>query len=244
MLAWDWQHTRAVLDRWVPWTADAPDLVTTCFRIQQIPPLAAFPAPLRGRKLVVIEGAVLGDEVLAERLLAPLRALRPEMDTFAARPASSIVVAPDLRNPAAVVADSAMLAALPAAAVEAFVDSAGPYSRSSLRRSELRQLGGALSRLEPGAGALPLLNGQFLLVASTNADTPRDQARGLADARRIITAMSPFSSGSQYLNFATRTVDVSTGYHPDAWSRLRAVRAAVDPDQVLLANHPVPPAQR
>jgi hypothetical protein len=36
---------------------------------------------------------------------------------------------------------------------------------------------------------------------------------------------------------------VSTGYHPDAWSRLRAVRAAVDPDQVVLANHPVPPAQ-
>lgn len=47
--------------------------------------------PFRGRQPVIIDGAVLGDDAEAERILAPLRELGPEIDTFGRVPAASRV---------------------------------------------------------------------------------------------------------------------------------------------------------
>ena len=46
-----------------------------------------LPPFLRGRNIVVIDGAVVENEERAAEILAPLRALGPEMDTFADDPA-------------------------------------------------------------------------------------------------------------------------------------------------------------
>ena len=49
----------------------------------QIPPLPEIPEFIRGRQIVVIDGAVLGTEDEANEILAPFRELEPEIDTFA-----------------------------------------------------------------------------------------------------------------------------------------------------------------
>jgi FAD/FMN-containing dehydrogenase len=36
--------------------------------------------------------------------------------------------------------------------------------------------------------------------------------------------------------------DPARFFTPDAYRRLRAVKARVDPDEVMRANHPIPPA--
>jgi hypothetical protein len=107
---------------------------------------------------------------------------------------------------------------------------------------ELRQLGGALARPRPDAGALALMEGRFLLLAAAMPNRLLPEEQGLAACRRVVAALSPYANGRQCLNFATRAVDAGTGYPPEAWSRLRAVRAAVDPGGLFLANHPVPAA--
>ena len=82
-LVWDWHEAEPVLERWATWSEDAPDEVTTSFRILQLPPIEAVPAPLRGRQVVMIDGAVLGDDDdRAAALLSGLRELRPELDLF------------------------------------------------------------------------------------------------------------------------------------------------------------------
>ena len=43
----------------------------------------------------------------------------------------------------------------------------------------------------------------------------------------------------QYLNFTEKPTDAGTFYRPDAYRRLQAVKAAVDPDGVFRANHPI-----
>lgn len=240
LLAWDWRHTRSVLGRWARWSAEAPDAVTTSLRVQQIPPLPGL--PLSGRNLVIVCGAVLGEERVATRMLAPLRELGPELDTFATMPATAMLpLPPDERGPARVVADSSMLAALPQSAVDAFADAVGPGSGSALHLVELRQLGGALGRPVPGAHS-PLA-AEFLLFASTVAAMPDERIGAVVDINRLVDAMAPYAAGSHYLNFATGAVPVGSGHHPDDWSRLRAVRAAVDPGEVIVANHPIPPAR-
>ena len=83
-MVWDIAHAREVLTTWSRWAVDAPDHVTTSFRIMHLPPLEEIPAPLRGRSVVMIDGAVQGDPAVIE----PLRALAPEIDTFAMVPAA------------------------------------------------------------------------------------------------------------------------------------------------------------
>ena len=62
MLVWDRKDAEKVLRAWARWTVDAPDEVTSSFRILQLPPFEEIPAPVRGRQLAMINGAVLGDD--------------------------------------------------------------------------------------------------------------------------------------------------------------------------------------
>jgi hypothetical protein len=240
MLVWDASEAARVLRRWAAWAPEAPDEVTTSFRVLHLPPLPDIPGPLRGRSVVVVDGAVLGTDVHGRELLGGLRALHPEVDTFDRVPASSLVrLHMDPEGPTPSVSDSVVLAGLPEVAVDAFVSEAGARSGTSLMVAELRQLGGALGRPHAGGGALPALDGAFVAFGGTMAATPAAAAQGHTDARRFTAALAPWANGRSYLNFAETAVDPSTGYDADAWSRLTAVRSAVDPAGMFLANHRV-----
>ncbi len=242
MLVWDWQHAERVLTEWASWTLDAPDAVTTAFRILQLPPIPEIPEPFRGRNWVVIDGAVLADDAGAEAILARLRALRPELDTFARVPTAALArMHMDPEGPTPAVSDTAVLEALPVEGVEAFLAAVGPDSGSTLMIAELRQLGGALSRPADDGGALASLEGQFILFAATVAATPEIGRQGARDAHNFMTAMARWSAGREYLNFAERSLDTSAGYDKAAWLRLRSVRTDWDPAGLFLANHPIPP---
>jgi FAD/FMN-containing dehydrogenase len=238
MLIWDWREAGRVLARWSEWASGAPDEETTAWRILQLPDLPEIPAVVRGRQIVVIDGALLGSDDEAAAALAPLRELRPEIDTFARVPAASLArLHMDPEGPTPSVTDTTMLGSLPAGAADALVGSAGPGSGSSLLLAELRQLGGALERPSPTAGALPMLDGQFLLFGAAVAATPEMAARGAEDARRLVDAMTPWANGRSYLNFAERAVDSRIGYDDVSFARLQAVRRAVDPHGLFVANH-------
>ena len=132
-LAWDWDESERVLGVWAEWAEGAPEAVTSAARILQLPPLPDIPEPLRGRRLVVIDGAVLADTADATRILGPLRTLRPEIDTFATLPAAALArLHGDPEAPVPVVSDHEMLGRLDPAAIATLVRVAGP---SPARRS-------------------------------------------------------------------------------------------------------------
>jgi hypothetical protein len=132
-----------------------------------------------------------------------------------------------------------MLAGLPDEAVDAFLAEVGPGSTSSLLAAELRQLGGALGRRHPGAGALPRLDAAYAGFFVAIAATPEMAAQGQADAQRLVGALAPWSSGRTLLNFAEGRVDTRTAFGKGSWARLRTIRSMVDPDGVFVANHPI-----
>ena len=240
-LMWDLVDIEPVLREWVAWAPDAPDEITTSIRAMRMPPLPELPTFLRGRDVVVIDGAVLGSDERGVEIVAGLRALKPELDTFTRVPAKSLVrlhMDPEGGTPA--VSDSAMLSHFPDAAVDAFLAEAGPDAQSSLLLAELRQLGGALGRPHEGAGVLTHLDSEFVSFALAVAATPEMAAQGHADAMRFTDALRPFANGRQYLNFAENPVDTKTAYRPEAWTQLKGIRSAVDPHGLFAANHPIP----
>jgi hypothetical protein len=189
----------------------------------------------------MIDGAVLADDEVAAAILAPLRALRPEIDTFTRVPSDALVrLHMDPEGPTPGVSATSMLAELPPAAIDAFIEAAGPGSGSVLLAAELRQLGGALGRPAEGAGALPSLDGEFVLFGVAIAPEPGLARIGHQHAERLVSALEPWTARQKYLNFVEEPTDAASGYRPENWARLRSIRDAVDPDGVFHANHPVP----
>ncbi|MBD8870525.1 FAD-binding oxidoreductase [Nocardioides donggukensis] len=241
MLLWDRAHAPEVLRAWTTWTRHLPDSVTTSVRVMSFPPLPELPPFLSGRRLVVVDGAVLEDDGTAEDLLRPLRDLGPEMDTFARMPAAGLIdVHMDPPQPTPAVSGHAMIESVPEEAVAALLAEVGPDADTSLLFAELRHLGGALATAPPGAGALSHLPTEYALYCVAVAMTPELAKRGSADAARVVEALRPWSSARTYLNFAEESVDPRTGYPDETWSRLVRLKEEIDPDGVFLGNHPLP----
>jgi FAD/FMN-containing dehydrogenase len=242
MMVWDVTRAAEVLHRWSRWAGCTPDEATTALRIVSVPRLPEVPEALRGRTIVVIDGAVLGDHDDATAVLSPLSELQPEINTFApAAPVSLTRLHMDPERPTPFVSGSRLLGALPDDAIEAVLGVAGPGSGSSLLvAAELRQLGGALARPHPGGGALPSIDGEFLFFCGARALDTDAVSRGLAEVDRTIAAVTPWAAGGHLLNLTAEPVDPSSSYSPDSWARLCALRRAVDPDGLFVANHAVP----
>jgi FAD/FMN-containing dehydrogenase len=241
MLMWDIAAAEPVLRRWVEWTRCAPDEVTTAFRIERLPAVQEVPEFLRGRNIVVVDGAVLADDDFAVQLLAPLRALEPELDTFARIPAPALTrIHMDPDEPVPFATATTMLQELDEAALQTMLDDFGADSATTILQFELRQLGGALARPLTGAGALSHLDGAMIAAFIDMVPTPEGAAEAVAGVAAAALRLAPWSSGAAYLNFADGgTVDPKVGYGADAWLRLQRLQAKFDPNGMFLANHPI-----
>jgi FAD/FMN-containing dehydrogenase len=238
MLLFPWERAREVMHAWREWTATVPDSVTTSARIMQFPPMPELPDFLRGRGLVVIDGAIVEDDERAAELLAPLRALGPEMDTFASIPPVGLsYIHMDPEEPMPGMSDSALLDGLTAETIDALVDVTGPDSGSPLLMVELRHIGGALGR--HAGGALGRFDGEYLYFAG---GIPMDAAVVAALEAHfavVAAALAPQASGGQYLNFADRPTDPAAFYGEANYARLRRIKAEVDPLELFVGNHQI-----
>lgn len=239
MLLWDASLARDVLRVWRDWCATAPDAATTSFRILRLPPIPGVPPFLLGRAVVVIDGAVLGEPGAADRILGPLRAIRPELDTFAPMAPSGLPhVHMDPTEPMPGLSSHALLRELPDAAIDAFLDRVGYGVESPLLIAELRQLGGAVGR-QTGRGAVDHIPGDVATLTAGVAATPELAAIVAEAGASLHAALEPWSLPDRYLNFADEPIDPASGYSAEAYARLRRLRAERDPEGVFVANHAV-----
>jgi hypothetical protein len=191
---------------------------------------------------VVIEAAMLCDQHAGERLLRGMRKLNPELDTFAMAPPVALSrLHMDPEQPIPAFADQTLLGDLPHAAIDALLEVAGPGTGSPLLLVELRQLVGALARSTPDAGALATLDGSFALLAGGIATTPEATAAIKASLRSLFDSLRRWDTGRGYANFAESLPTDTRSFHPPGvYQRLAQVKAHIDPDNLFLANHPIP----
>jgi FAD/FMN-containing dehydrogenase len=242
-LFFPFERAGEVLQAWRAWTSTVPESAMSVGRLLQLPPLPEIPEPLRGRSFTVIEAAVLADPAEGERLIAPLRALGAEMDTFAVIPMPALShLHMDPEHPVPGIGRGTMLAELTAEAVDAMVQVAGPGSGSPLLSVEIRHLGGALDRAPEGHGALGALAGRYVTFG---VGLPVDGEATAAIVQRLAAlraAFAPWEAARSYLNFVEEPTDPSVFFDPETLARLRDVKATFDPTDVFCANHPIPPS--
>jgi FAD binding domain-containing protein len=244
-MLWPWERASEVLHAWREWTLDAPETATTSARILQVPPFPDIPEIVRGRKFVVIDGAVIGSQAYADEVLSGLRALEPEIDMFAMAPPEALShLHMDPEQPTPGMGDHAMLEELPAEAIDALVAVAGHESGSELLIVELRHLGGALARVPANAGARSRLEAAYILFALGSPLTPEMAAGIPPRLAQVKASLAPWHAGRAYLNFAEHPTDVSTAFDADAFAALQAVKAKYDSRDTIHANHAIAPASR
>jgi FAD/FMN-containing dehydrogenase len=237
-------RTREVLHAWRDLLPTLPDELMTWAAILHFPPDPALPDLLRGGSFVVVWGVFSGAEAEGRRLMAPVRELGPLMDTFAMVPPAQLGdLAMDPRDPLPFLSGHHLLGDVPAEAIDALVDAAGPASGATISMVQLRHLGGALSRADAGAGARATLPGEicvFSLGVAPDPDTALDTRVTLS---RIDAALERYRVGD-YPNFVEEPADVRGFFDAETWQRLREVKALYDPDELFQANHPIRPARR
>jgi hypothetical protein len=239
MFLWPYERHREVLEAWHGWTRRAAEDISTSFRILHFPPLDGLPPFLAGRSVTVIDGVFAGPAEDAGAALAGLRALGPEVDTWAlCSPAGLDGLHMDPPAPTPGLSTTMLLDGLDASALERFAAAVPPGG--PLMFGELRHLGGALRRAPGDGGVTGSIDADYCLYGLGIGTASGNPAIRPALAE-LSTAMAPNSTGLELANFAERPTAADTLF-PAGYARLGGLRAAVDPDDVMLAGHPIPAA--
>jgi FAD/FMN-containing dehydrogenase len=233
-----------VLHAWRELTQSAlPDELTTVGRFLNLPPIPEIPEPVRGKSFAIIEAYHLGDPAHADDLLAPLRALKPLNDTITTVQMPALThMRMEPEQPAPAAGDGLMVDHLTADALDAFIEVAGAHAQFPLVSIELRHLGGELRRTRPEHGALASLDADYAMGAVGIAPAPELEAPVRTQVQAVKAALEPWVARHMYLGFAETPHDTATFWTEQAYDRLRRIKTAVDPDDLIRSNHPIPPA--
>ena len=239
VLLWDDPEVSGQVCRaWAEWTHGLSEEATTSLRLLGRSRVHQDHHIFPGNQVVVIDGAVLGDRAGAEKLLAPLRALHPSVDTFSPTPAVDLTrLHFDPELPSAGVSSHLLLDDFDADAAAQFVANAGAESDTSLLSAEIRHLGGALGRPAQDGGALSQVRGASSAYFLASGATEQLRAQGHSDTANAAGALRPWSNGHHFLNFTDDRVDASTAFDAATLVRLRALRDRADPDRMFVTNH-------
>ena len=143
---------------------------------------------------MVVEAAYQGSEADGIELMRPLRELGPEIDTFAMMPASALTrLHQDPEDPSPGIGDGALIAELPAEALDALVDVAGPDVRlvAPVRGAAPHRRSARPRRLR-AAAPLASLAGEYVMFAVGMPMTPEMGEAVEADVSRVKEALQPW----------------------------------------------------
>lgn len=240
LMLWDIDRADEVLRAWAAWCETAPESVTTSFRIMRFPEMPHLPPFLNGRAVVILDGAVIGTEEEARPLLEPLRALAPELDTFTTMDAAGVGgIHMDPVDPTPAVGAGTVVRELSSEAIDAYLAAVGAGVESPVFMAELRQAGGALVR--PADAALSHVEGSHIGMFLAPAPTPELHSTGGRATQELADVLAPWSTGGVFLNLTDRAVEPSRAFTSEAWQRLVAVRARLDPQGAFVAGHRITP---
>ena len=223
------------------WAAGVSEDVTSIIRFLRPPDIPDVPEFLRGKAVLTIDAACIGDQAAGEATVAPLREIgEPILDTFGQIPSSGLGrIHMDPEQPVPGFGHHRVLRELSDEAIDAFVGVAGPDSGTPLLLTELRQLGGALGRPDPDGGALSHLDAGWTMYGVGMVMGPEMGEAVSAGLDRMHEAMEPWAADGGYFNFADRPCDTDAILPPETCTRLAEVKRRYDPDGRIFGNHAV-----
>jgi hypothetical protein len=225
-----------VFRRYREWIATVPDELTSSVVMMNFPPFPEVPEPVRGQSFVIVRGCYCGPVEQGEELLRFWRDWQaPVIDDFKTMPFSQVAtISNDPVDPIPALSTGAWLRALSDEAIDIITQAAGPGAGGPppLIFAEIRHAGGAMARVAPEASAYSNRQAELLLQMVGVAPTPEAFRQLGAFTSQIKQRLQPYLTGGVYMNFLEgeeSQQQVARGFSPEAYRRLVALKATVDP---------------
>jgi FAD/FMN-containing dehydrogenase len=241
---WPAERAHEVAETFRQWSITAPDDVTAAFSVF----LAGdeFGRDLAGRPIVVIAAAHLGGDSAVARDLAPIRALRPVLDSFARISYLDMQTGRDdyyawgRRN----YWKGLLLTRFPRAAVDILVDrlDAAPSQRCGFG---MITMGGAIRRIADEASAFSGRGANWWLTTEALWDDPDADEAHFSWGRESLAQLQAVAVTANYVNDLGPPGEhnLRDVYGGARYDRLVALKRAWDPDNVFRLNQNITPRE-
>jgi FAD/FMN-containing dehydrogenase len=238
-----------VLPRWRDYCQDAPDEVTSVALAITMPAAPTLPPPIHDQACLVVGGVYAGSPDEGMRVMQPLRELgTPLADISQPMPFHVVQGAFDPLFPMGKFNSywkAQNLASLPDTATEVIAAKANERP-SPLTLVVTFQMGGAINRVGAGDTAYGERSAPWMSSIDGNWENPADNAKNVAWVRESFRQISPYSTGTTYTNFTGQADETAVALASAAYGknmeRLRAIKAAYDPDNFFRVNANIAPA--
>ncbi|HZA18995.1 MAG TPA: FAD-binding oxidoreductase, partial [Pseudonocardiaceae bacterium] len=216
----------------------APEELSTIANVMPAPPLPFIPAELHGQLVIIALMLYAGEVEAGQQAVAPFRALAaPLADMVKPMPYPEIYPPEDPNYHPAAVGHTMFLDQVDLQAAETIVD----YLRASdasVRVTQLRVLGGAMSRVPADATAFAHRHSAIMANVASFYDGPADKPLRQAWVEQFAAALQQSDDGA-YVGFLTDEGPerIRQAYPGSTWDRLVQVKARYDPTNLFHHNH-------
>lgn len=220
---------------------EAPDELSTIVNIMRAPPMPMIPAEYHGKPILFSLLAYAGASEEGERVVAPFRRLAIPLADMVDFIAYSDLFPPEEGEFHPVVASQTMFADDFDHAMASEIIDQVSSSTADMAVTQIRVLGGAMSRIAPEATAFAHRQRKMMVnVAAASLSSPdiEPHRTWVAEVAGLIRR-----DEAAYVGFlGDEGVDrARSAYPPETWERLRAIKAAYDPRNIFRRNQNIPP---
>lgn len=244
LAAFDPAQSHEVLRMWRDISGESPESLGWAIASVTAPPAPFVPEEWQGKRVIGVLGQFAGDFEKAERLMKPLRALKPIVDVWGPMPYLAVQGLLDPANPygARSYWRAFNLGGLDESAIDTFVEQATTIP-SPLTAFIILGLGGAISRVGENDTALSGRAAPFNMHLNGIWESDGDDDANIAWIRETTSAFEPHTIPGMALNFNTEITraDIEDSYG-DKLTRLRNLKSTYDPTNLFRLNQNIPPA--
>jgi FAD/FMN-containing dehydrogenase len=224
--------------------AAAPDELSVWVVLRKAPPLPFLPAEVHGKEVLIFAVCYAGKPANADKALAPLRTLgEPIADVIGVQPYAAWQTAFDpLLTPGAFnYWKSHNFTSLSDGLLDTLVDYVGTLPTEECEIF-IGQVGGASNRVGADTTAYPHRDANFVMNVHTRWRDRDDEQTAIKWAREFFAATAPHATGGVYVNFMPEDeTERVPGAYGSNYTRLAALKAKYDPDNLFRLNQNVQP---
>jgi FAD/FMN-containing dehydrogenase len=220
----------------------APNELSTILNIMTAPPMPFLPADVHGKVIIMAMMVYAGDVEMGEQIIAKFRSIAtPYADMI--RPITYLEMFPPEEggyHPLAV-GRTMFIDHVTRSEAEMILNRL-QSSNASMAVTQLRVLGGAMSRVPADATAFAHRNSRTMVNLAALYENPDEKEIHEAWVTEFAAALRQ-SDGGAYVNFLADVDEsqVRAAYPNGTWERLAAIKARYDPDNFFHLNQNIPP---
>ncbi|MBK9602646.1 MAG: FAD-binding oxidoreductase [Anaerolineales bacterium] len=221
----------------------APNELSTILNIMTAPPMPFLPADVHGKVIIMAMMVYAGDIEVGEQVISKFRSIAtPYADMI--RPMTYSEMFPPEEggdyHPLAV-GRTMFIDHVTRSEAEMILNRL-QSSNASMAVTQLRVLGGAMSRVPADATAFAHRNSRIMVNLAALYEKPDEKEIHEAWVTEFAAALRQSDNGA-YVNFLADVdeAQVRAAYPNGAWERLAAIKARYDPDNFFHLNQNIPP---